>query len=283
VGLGLCLNSYLLALEGEIDVFRIPDAARLWTRDDVRLRLGANVFVQRADAYTYGQPHGEAQTCSIPLSSPDALALFALREALLEHCVRRGATEAWAGKAAELHAKGFLPPIDVNILRLESVTGLRLSAEEFVPEGLLLTVRHRRAWRTAGTLADPDLASRARGVSAVRIAGDGPARARVEDVANGIARLRTRDTVVEAAASHYALAATTALVAAWRGSAALREVRLAAGDVMQNGRANPAAVRDRFKAADAAKEMLGDTVPIRGDGEVRLPPQPVTVRLEVAP
>jgi hypothetical protein len=281
VAVGLYLNSYLLETSGSVDLFEIPDAARTASRDELRDTLGVNVFVLRDSAFTYCKPSQEARTRSVPLAPARRLGLFALREALLEHCVRQGASEAWPGRAGELHAKNLLPPVSVDRFQLDSETGLRLGEEEFLSEGVLLTVRHRRAWRTEASLADRDVATRARGLSAVRIGGDGPARGRIEDLDGDRVKLLARGSHRECMASDYALAATTALVASWRGSDVLRKVRVATGDVMQNGRANPAAVRDRFRAAGAAKKTLGDSIPVAGSGTVAIPSHAVAVRLEV--
>ncbi len=281
MAVGLYLNSYLLETSGSVDLFELPDTARTASRDELREMLGVNVFVLRDSAFTYCKPSRDARTRSVPIAPARRLGLFALREALLEHCVRQGASDAWPGRAGELHAKSLLPPIAVDRFQLDSETGLRLSEEEFLSEGILLTVRHRRSWRTAASLADGEIAGRARGLSAVRIAGDGPARGRIDDLDGERVNLLVRGSHQECMASDYALAATTALVASWRGSEVLRQVRVATGDAMQNGRANPAAVRDRFRAVGAAKKTLGDSIPIAGNGTVAIPAHAVAVRLEV--
>jgi hypothetical protein len=281
VAVGLYINSYLLATSGTIDLFEIPDAARTATRDALRQQLGVNVFVLRDDAFTYAKPPVDGRHRAVRLSPPRGLGLFAVREALLEHCIRQGASEAWPGRAGELYAKNLLDPISVDRFQLDSETGLRLSEEEFLADGILLTVRHRRSWRTVASLADPEVAVRALGLGAVRIGGDGPARGRIEKLAAGNVKLMARGIPYEAHASSYALAATTALVASWRGTDVLRAVRVAAGDVMQNGRANPAAIRDRFLAAGKARKMLGESLPIAGTGSISIPSQAVEVRLEV--
>ncbi len=282
MAVGLYINSYLLATSGTIDLFKVRDAARTAaTREALRQQLGVNVFVIQDDAFTYAKPLVDGRTRAVPLSPPRGLGLFAVREALLEHCICQGASEAWPGRAGELYAKNLLDPISVDRFQLDSETGLRLSEEEFLADGILLTIRHRRSWRTAASLADPEVAVRAPGLSAVRIGGDGPARGRIEKLAAGNVKLMARGIPYEAHASSYALAATTALVASWRGTDVLRAVRVAAGDVMQNGRANPAAIRDRFLAAGKARKMLGESIPIAGTGSISIPSQAVEVRLEV--
>jgi hypothetical protein len=161
---------------------------------------------------------------------------------------------AWPGRAGELYAKNLLPTRSVDRLQLDSETGLRLGEAEFLPEGILLTVPHRRTWRTEASLGDRDVTARARGLSVVRIDGEGPSRGRFEDGES--VRLLVGGTHQACVASDYVLAATTALVASGATSCGKYRSRLAMS--MQNGRANPAAVRDRFRAAGSAKKTLGD-------------------------
>jgi hypothetical protein len=83
-------------------------------------------------------------------------------------------------------------------------------------------------------------------------------------VADGEAVIEAGEEVIEAgeeitvAASDYTIAANSAFIANWRGSGALRQVRVTTGDLTRTGKRNRHGVEDRFTLVGDAVRKLGE-------------------------
>jgi hypothetical protein len=280
---GLFLNSYPLDCSGSVRLFCLTGATARRPRRDLQDDLGVSVRVQDGQAFTYARPAaGGAETIDHSLSPVDDLAMFAIREALVEHCAGLG-VEALIGRAGELRVTGLIASAAEDRFRIEHVLHLRVGREEFIDADAVLTARHRTAWRCAQPLTDRDVAARAVNERAVRVRGDGPRRGRVVRVGATSAVLRCGADEVEVAAADYTLGANAALIARWRGSAVLRRVRVTAGDLTVNGSRNKHGIEDRFKLVGDAVRRLGGRVAVGEHGAVTIAVRPVQIRLESRP
>jgi hypothetical protein len=280
---GLFLNSYPLTLSGDVELYEMTGAARTHTRDDLRSLAGVPVWMGKTDAFACDEPAATAGIrISKALTPADALALFAVREAIVRHCRSIG-FDAWIGRAGELHVVGAIPSAVEDRFRIEHGLHLRVSREDYVDADAILTVRHRTHWWCADPLTDPDVARLAPGRRAIRVAGDGPLRGIVRRVVNEQAVLDTGGQEVAVAASDYTISVNSALVANWRGSQALRRLRIMSGDLTATGKRNRHGVEDRFKLAGDAVRKLGSTISVRGGGQIHIPRVAVAIRLEPVP
>lgn len=231
----------------------------------------------------YARPAaGAVEPIDRSLSPVDDLGLFAIREALVTHCQRLG-FDASIGRAGELRVVGVIAAAVQDRFRIEHVLHLRIGQEDYVDSDAVLTARHRTAWRCAEPLADREVAANAVGEPAVRLQGEGPRRARVVRVNGTTAVLRLGPDEVEVSAADYTLAVNAALIARWRGSAVLRQVRVTAGDLTVNGRRNQHGIEDRFKLVGDAVRRLGGEFAVGDRGTVKIDARPVQIRLEAAP
>jgi len=279
----LYLNSFPLACEGTVSLFRLAGRRGQLRRRDLQDELGVAVRVARDDAYTYTRPAaGDVEPVDRRLTPVDDLGLFAIREALVAHCQQLG-FDASIGRAGELRVVGVIAAAVQDRFRIEHVLHLRIGQEDYVDADAVLTARHRTAWRCAEPLADREVAAHALGEPAVRLQGEGPRRARVVRVSGRTAVLRSGADDVEVPAADYTLAANAALIARWRGSAVLRQVRVTAGDLTVNGRRNQHGIEDRFKLVGDAVRRLGGQFAIGDRGTVKIAARPVQIRLESAP
>jgi len=278
---GLYLNSYPLSCEGAVSLFKLPGAAVSRRRAEIQRAVGVNVWVEDDDAYAYGEPSQQAAEVSRSLEQMDSLALFVLREVLVDHCKSLG-FDSWVARAGELRVMGVIPHMIEDRFRVEHVLNLRVTAEEYVRSGALLTARHRTSWRCADPLSHPDIAALAPRQRAVRVGGDGPHRGRVVRVAGSSAFLRVGSEEVEVAAKDYTLSINAAFVAKWRGSAVLRKVRVSSGELTISGKRNQHGIEDRFKLAARAVRQLGGEIAVEGGGRIEIAKAPVQIRLETS-
>jgi hypothetical protein len=184
----------------------------------------------------------------------------------------------WQG--GEIHLVGPIESAAEDRFRIEHGISMRVSCEEYVDADAILTVRHRAHWLCADSLAVPDVRARAVGRRAVRLAGDGPHRGWVRSVVGDQAVLEVGDDDITVAAADYTVSVNSAFVAAWRGSAVLRRVRVNTGDLTTTGKRNRHAVEDRFKLVGDAVRKLGSVIQLSGGAKIEIARLPVAVRLE---
>lgn len=278
---GIYLNSYPLTYEGAVRLYKLPAAAGERRRRQIEDDLGIRVWVEDSDAFSFAEPQTAATVQEVlhELRPVGPLSNFAVREALIEHCRELG-LDAWSGRAGEVHVSGAIPPATADQFHIEHVLRVRIASEEYVNTDAVLTARHRTAWRTTASLASPAVAAVAVGQPAHRVRGEGPRRGQVSRIDGPSAVLRWRGTEVAVNADDYSVAANAAFISRWRGSQALRQVRVAAGDMTVNGRRNQHGVRDRFKLAGDAVRAFGGELSLVGGGRVTIGRKPVEVRLE---
>jgi len=279
---GHFLNSYPLTLRGEVELFEVKEAARDFTRAQLRETLGASVWLGRSDAYCYVDPGPAAprgQIVTRSLTPTDPISRWAMREALAFHCHDLG-YEAWFGRAGELHLMGPIPPATEDRFRIEHGLVMRLSHEDFIEADAILTARPRTRWICTGTLAELEIASRAVGRRAIRLGGNGPRTGVVASVSEGRVTLRSGGFETEVDADKYTISANASLIAQWRGTAVLRRVRFTAGDLTANGKKNRHAVEDRFKLLGDSIRKLGPKFSTKGGGEIEIGARPVSIRME---
>lgn len=258
-------------------------AASTHSRTELRARAGVSVWMGQRDAFAYREPAAPASSLiSKALASADKIALFAVREAIVEHCRSLG-FEAWIARAGELHVIGPIPSAVEDRFRIEHGINLRVSREKYVASDAILTVRHRTHWRCADSLAHSEVAAHALGRRAVRVAGDGPLRGVVRRIQGDQAVLEAADQEIAVPASDYTMPVNSVLVASWRGAEVLRRMRVTTGDLTATGKRNRHGVQDRFKLAGDAIRKLGSSISMPGGGEIEIAAQPVAIRMEAAP
>jgi len=280
---GLFLNTYPLVPSGRVALFEMPGALTERSRDELRDIVGVSIWADRDDALSYQPPQKMESSERLEEFTPvEGLTLFVIREAIVEHARTLG-FDSWVGRASEIQITGLPNPAIEDCFRIEQGLALRVSREAYIEAPVVLTARHRSLWRSADSLASPEVAVHAVGEPAVRLQGDGPRRGRVERVAGAVATLLVRQEQVEVPSTDYTLAVNAALVARWRGSRVLHRLRVTAGEMSVTGRRNQHAVADRFKLAGDAVRRLGGVVPVAGGGEITISNRPVELRLEDAP
>jgi hypothetical protein len=280
---GFYLNAFSLVPNGSVTLFEMRGALLEQRRDQLRDVVGVSVWADGRDALSYEEPRDfDAEERVVDLDPVTGLTQFVCREAIVHHARTLG-FDAWVGRAGELQIVGLPNPAVEDRFRLEQGLALRVSPEKFIDAPVVLTARHRTLWRSAEPLTDEEVAAHAPGQSAVRLRGTGPRRGRVEQVEGEVATLLYRDETVEVAAADYALAVNAAMVARWRGSRVLQNLRVTAGEMTVTGRRNQHAVADRFKLAGDGVRRLGETIPVTGGGELTISSRPIQVRVEEAP
>jgi hypothetical protein len=282
---GLFLNSYPLTLRGEVELFEMRGATRTHTRDELRAVAGVSVWMGQTDAFAYDEPAAaapEAQVCAKALTPPDTLWLWAVREGIVAHCHSLG-YDAWFGRGGEIHLIGPIESAMEDRFRIEHGINMRVSREEYVVADAFLTVRHRAHWLCADSLADPEVAARAVGRRAVRLASDGPHRGFVRSVGGDQAVLEVGADEITVSAADYTVSVNSAFIAAWRGSAVLRQVRVNTGDLTKGGKRNRHGVEDRFKLVGDAVRALGPMISLAGGGEIEIGRMPLAIRMEETP
>lgn len=276
----LYLNSYPLALTGEVALFQMRDAAVDRDRDELRELTGVQVFVEEDHAYSYAEPAGvEWEAIKEQLQPLDRLRFWALREALMGHCHAQG-LDAWFRFGGELHVVGLTPSVVEDRFRVEHVLQLRVSREQYIDADALLTARHKTQWQTSDPISHPDIGQRAVGHPAVRLSGDGPRRGWVQQVDGDQLALSAGADTVHVAARDYALSANASLVANWRGLTVLRQLRVTTGELTVSGKRNQHGIADRFKLIGDAVRKLGATITANGGAEIEIGRHPVAIRLE---
>ena len=282
---GLYINSYPLTLIGNAELFEMGGAGARYTRDELRDLAGVSVWVGQSDAFAYEQPAPEAPRSRVivkPLVPPDAVLLWAVREAIVAHCVAIG-YDASFGRRGEVHVIGPIEPSVEDRFRIEHVIVVRVSREDYVDADALLTVRHRARWLCADSLAERDVSRWAVGRRAIRLTGDGPRGGIVREVSGSRVVLEHGCTEIEVPAAEYTISVNSSVIASWRGSAVLRRVRVTTGDLTHGGQRNRHGVEDRFKLIGDAVRRLGSVVSVTGGGQVEIAELPVAVRLEPVP
>lgn len=276
---GIFLNSYGMTPEGPAALYAMVGALADQTVEDLRRTTGTAVWKDGKDAYSYVQPDVQ-QTSYVKhdMSEDDGVTLFIIREALVQHALSLG-LDAWARRARDLEIRGLVAPVTEDLFELEQALVLRVTSERYVDAPFILTARPRSRWRCAAPLADGQVARHALGESAVRIAGNGPRRGRVESISGSVTTLISEGEQVEVSSDDYTLAVNPALVSRWRGPTVLSRLRVTAGELTVRHRRNQHAVADRFKFLGGAIRRLGDEVPVSGGGKITIG-SPVQVRLE---
>jgi hypothetical protein len=266
---GLYLNAYRLCFEGEVELWRLPRGED----DDKRARereLGIALWGEREAFWSVRQPPDDAVSSQrMPAAQPGGRVLFAAREAIVDHA-RAAGREAWFARAGEMGCLGLLPAQDTDRFVLEPQLVMRLVQEPYLDADAAVIVRARTRWRCAGTLADAELHRFALGEPAVRLAGDGPRRGRVEAVSADELRLRAGEMSVSVAPGDYGLVAGSRLVVAYRGQQILRDLQIASGVLTVSNRRNRYAVKDRFQMAGRMLRNLDWPVPLPGGGAIEL-------------
>jgi len=276
----LFLNAYSVSFEGGISLWR---SARPEDEDKRALEheLGMALWVDRDAVWSARRPDGRDATLeSFAPSQSRGRTMFAAREGLVSHA-RDSGRDAWFGRAGEMSFVGLLAQQETDEFVLEPQLVARFAQEAYVEADAVIVVRARTRWRSARTLAEPDLQRLARGERAVRLGGDGPRRGLVDSVTPDELHLRVAGATEVVAPENYSLVAGARLVVAWRGPTVLRELQVASGVLTISNRRNRYAVKDRFQTAGRMLRALGWPVALVGEGQMELG-SPVAVQLEDA-
>lgn len=276
----LFLNAYPVAFEGGISLWR---CARSEDEDkrELERRLGVSLWTERDAAWSGQRPAGrDAALQSFDPGQSRDRTLFAAREGLVSHA-RDSGRDAWFGRAGEMSFVGLLAAQEMDEFVLEPELVARFAHEPYIEADAVIVVRARTRWRSARTLAEPDLQRLALGERAVRIDGDGPRRGLVDAVSSNELHLRVASAIEVVDPANYSLVAGSRLVVAWRGPSVLRELQVASGVLTISNRRNRYAVKDRFQTAGRMLRTLGWPVALLGDARMELG-SPVAVRLEDA-
>ena len=276
---GMFLNSYGVTPEGSAALYEMGGALSNQTVEDLRRVTGTEVWKEGKDAYSYVKPGAQhASRVEREMSEDDGVTLFVIREALIQHALSLG-LDAWARRARDLEIRGLEELLTDDLFEIERVLVLRVTSERYVDAPFILTARPRSRWRCVASLTDAEVAKHALGESAVRIAGEGPRRGRVESITGSVTTLLSDGEPTEVSSNDYTLAVNPALVSRWRGPAVLSSLRFTSGEITATHRRNQHAVADRFKFMGAAIRRLGAEVPVSGGGKITIG-APVQVRLE---
>lgn len=178
-----------------------------------------------------------------------------------------------------MHFVGLLAAQESDGFVVEPELVVRLAEEAYVTSDAIAIVRTRSRWRTAATLADPQVAEWSVGESAIRLRGDGPRRGRVEISDGNTLRLRIGPDTHSVNPADYALVVRSRLVVAWRGTQALRDLNVASGMLTVSNKRNRYAVKDRFEMAGKMLRALEWPVPVSSEGKLVLG-KPIGIRLE---
>jgi hypothetical protein len=279
---GLYLNSYGLTFDGDVRLFRMPDAGASYRRNELRDLAGVSVWLDHNDAFTYKQPAADAPAVEVitrPLTPRDTVSLWAAREAVIAHCGEHG-YEARFGWGGELQIAGLIAPADEDRFRIEHVIWIRIAEEEYVKADAVLTARRRARWSYRGSLADAEAQRWAPGRRALRLLGDGPVTGRILAVDGDRLTLLAGADELELTARDYTMTVDSRVVAAWGGAGVLRRVRTTTGDLTVTGKRNKHAVEDRFKLVGDAIRRLGSTIKVVGGGQLTVSERPLGIRLE---
>jgi hypothetical protein len=274
---GLFVNAYDIAFEGDVTLWRFARAHGADKRDAERA-AGVSLWTEADTFWCTRRPAGtsQARSVSLPTADPRGLMLFAARDALVEHA-HQADRDAWFGRGGEMHFMGLLASHTTDRFVLEPELVVRLVQEEYIDADAVAVVRARTRWRSAESLASPEVAGRAIGERAVRLTGDGPRRGWVDAVDGQELQLRVGATVETVAAADYALIVGSRLVVAWRGSEALRDLNIASGVLTVSNKRNRYAVKDRFETAGRMLRALQWPVPMSGDATLTLG-KPIAIR-----
>ncbi|HTA34379.1 MAG TPA: hypothetical protein VK721_13240 [Solirubrobacteraceae bacterium] len=274
---GLFLNAYDVAFEGDIAMWRLPRTDGD-DRRELERALSTALWAER-DAFWSAREldRKDARRVVVP-TGRGRLILFAAREALVDHAHQSG-REAWFGRAGDMHFVGLLAAQESDGFVVEPELVVRLAEEAYVTSDAIAIVRTRSRWRTAATLADPQVAEWSVGESAIRLRGDGPRRGRVEISDGNTLRLRIGPDTHSVNPADYALVVRSRLVVAWRGTQALRDLNVASGMLTVSNKRNRYAVKDRFEMAGKMLRALEWPVPVSSEGKLVLG-KPIGIRLE---
>ncbi len=274
---GLFVNAYDVAFDGDVTLWRFPRAEGADKRD-AEQAAGVSLWADTDAFWCTRAPAGtsQARSVTLPTADPSGLMLFAARDAMVEHAHQVG-RDTWFGRGGEMHFVGLLASQTADRFVLEPVLVVRLVQEEFVDADAVAVVRARTRWRSQEPLTSPEVAARAVGEQAVRLAGAGARRGRVEAVGSDELQLRVGPQVEAVAAADYALIVGSRLVVAWRGSEALRDLNIASGVLTISNKRNRYAVKDRFETAGRMLRGLGWPIPLPGDATLALG-RPVAIR-----
>jgi hypothetical protein len=285
----LLLNAHEITCDG--------GAHRLWRieisggdrprRGDFERRYGVPLWLGRDAAWATDPVAGDEVTeRNVTCLENPSVHAFVLREAVL----RRGQAagyDTWIGFGHEINcADTGHPLLDDGPVRVEPVLRMRIAHEGLRGELVVLVIRRSVRWRFAESLMADWLRAVAEGEAAVRIAGDGPARARVTGFAGEQLILERRRGEERLSAADYALVANPNLVyRALRGRRedaedVLRRVYQATGAIDAYRRVNRRAVRDRTEAAMVMLAEFGLELPLPDGGTARIDDQRVDIVAE---
>lgn len=276
---GLYLNAYPLTFSGQMVLWRLQAPA---DADKLEVRAAAGCSVWQDDERTWWTAHepegGQPKQREVPALPVTSLSLFVLREALVDLAEASG-HQAWITRG-EVDVLGLLPAQEEDAFIVEPLLNLRVLREQYIDAHAVLQFRQRMRWRVAGHLGDRAQHSYAQGARAVRLRGEGPRRGRIARVSTDELVLIVGEEEVSVAPDAYAMVASQALVAAWRGPEVLRQLQIASGTYTVRRRRNLHAVKERFRSGADMIRKLGLTVPMPGDAQVQIARRPVEVQLE---
>ena len=275
---GLYLNAYSLTFVGEMSLWQLaadPEADKL----QVRACAGCSVWQDEAGCWWSAREpaDSDAELRLVPTLPVTSLGLFVLREALVDMAEARG-YEAWV-RWGEVDVLGLLPAQEEDAFVVEPQLNLRAVREQYIDVHAMLQFRQRMRWRVAGHLGDPQLHRHAGGGWAVRLSGTGPRRARIARVSSDELVLEVGTETISVSPQDYALVASVQNVAAWRGNEVLRRLQIASGTFTAQGRRNLYAVKARFSAGADMVRTLGLQIPLPGQAQVTINPQPIEVQV----
>lgn len=178
----LLLNAHELTCDG--------GSHRLWRielagedrprRSELEDRFGVPLWLGRDAAWATDPVEGDnVSETQLSCHANPSVHAFVLREALLRRG-RAAGYDVWMGFGHEINcADPRYPMLDEGPVRVEPVLRMRVAHEGLTDELVVLVLRRSVRWRFAEPLTATWLRPVADGEAAVRIAGDGPARARV--------------------------------------------------------------------------------------------------------
>jgi hypothetical protein len=244
----------------------------------VEERVGARIFVIGRLGYASSDiPTGllVERECSF---SRD-LHLHALRDAFAAHCRNRGLDVEFR-RFGEVEATGFPGRTEIDGIVVEDRLHVRIEAEEAITWPLLVCRRETR-WLLAGSLVDAALD--ARGESAVRLAGAGPRRGKVAEVADGRLALQVGDNQVWVDAADYTISVRSRLVRREFSPGVLQALEIAAGSRARGGGRNRYAVKDRFQSVARLLDFIGWDLPLSEGRTARVGAEWAEVRVQEEP
>jgi hypothetical protein len=227
-------------------------------RREVEAELGRAVLIRAGFAYaTTGPTVGSAKLHEFLCADDPELHMRDLRDALATHATSLGLDSRFAFGGV-LTVDGFPDTAVIDGIRVRPRLTMRMEQQPGILETVTFVVgRADTRWVVDGSLESKGLASNALGETAVRIAGNGPARGRIRDITPDGVLIEHRAAKTVEPAGSYSVAARSSFVRTHYGPATLRRLQVAGGSLAANGMRNRYAVKDRFASLGELMDRLG--------------------------